>query len=82
MSNVSLFHLGKAIKILRLEKDVKQNDFSDKTGLSAGFICQIEKGKRNPATDKIFLIADALGVLPSELFQKAEHYAQQQENTD
>jgi transcriptional regulator with XRE-family HTH domain len=78
MANVSLAHLGKAIKILRLENDVKQNVFSEMTGLSAAFICQIEKGKCNPSADKIFLIANALGVQPSEIFLKAEQYAQLQ----
>lgn len=77
MSNVSLTHLGKAIKIIRLEKDIKQNTFSEKTGMSSGFICQIESGKRTPTVKKIFLIAEALGVQPSELFLKAEQYAEQ-----
>ena len=78
MATISLTHLGKAIKILRLENDVKQNVFSEKTGLSAGFICQIENGKRNPSAEKIFLIASALGIQPSEIFLKAEQYAQLQ----
>lgn len=77
MSNVSLTHLGKAIKIIRLEKDIKQNTFSEKTGMSAGFICQIESGKRTATVEKIILIAKALGVQPSELFLKAEQYAEQ-----
>lgn len=75
MSNVSLTHLGKAIKIIRMEKDIKQNVFSETTGMSAGFICQIESGKRTPTVEKLFVIANALGVQPSEIFLKAEGYA-------
>ena len=75
---LNLSHIGKAIKIIRLEKDMKQNDFSNRTGMSAGFICQIESGKRTPTVEKIIVIANALDVPASQIFLKAESYAQLQ----
>ena len=58
---------GIKLKQLRLDRGFTPSMFSKLTGISNSYLNEIEKGKKYPKTDKIELIANVLGVLPSDL---------------
>ena len=60
---------GKRIKELRLLKKLSQEQLAWETGLEFSQINRIENGKINTIISNVFIIAEALGVLPKELFE-------------
>ena len=52
---------GLKLKGLRQERSLSLKDLSKKTGLSPSYLNEIEKGKKYPRTEKILLLANALG---------------------
>ncbi|MDR1327165.1 MAG: helix-turn-helix domain-containing protein [Heliobacteriaceae bacterium] len=60
--------LGENIKKFRAKKGWSQQVLADHSVLSREYILRIEKGQKYVSLRKIFLIADALGVKVSELF--------------
>jgi transcriptional regulator with XRE-family HTH domain len=56
--------------ILRLRNAIgaTQEDIADAAELDVGYLGKIERGQRNPSLKKLVRIADALGVLPGNLF--------------
>jgi len=64
--------LGNAIKQLRKEKKLSQEDLANKINVDKGNISRYESGKQSPEFDKIGAIADALGIEVWELFAKAQ----------
>lgn len=62
--------LGDNIRNIRKEKKLSINKLSKITGISLGYLSDLENNKaKNPSFDKLKIIADALGVQP-ELFFK------------
>ncbi|MDI6618990.1 MAG: helix-turn-helix domain-containing protein [Clostridiales bacterium] len=55
-------HIGTQIKKLRMESDMTLKQLSDLTGLSVGFLSQLERGMTSVAIDTLFNIASVLGV--------------------
>lgn len=53
---------GELIRKYRLEKGMKQVQLADKTGIHVSTIRQYELGIRNPKTERLKIIADALEV--------------------
>lgn len=57
------------IKYYRLEKGILLSELSDKTGLSAGYLCHLENGGRNnPSFNVMSKIANALNKNITEIF--------------
>jgi len=54
---------------LRREKDLSQEEFADKLGVSRVQINRIENGKHSPSAEMLFTLADALGVSTDSLRQ-------------
>lgn len=52
--------LGKAIKAIRTQHGLTQEDLAAKAGLHPTYISDIERGARNPSWDVIARIAEAL----------------------
>ena len=55
-------HLGEEIKALRKAKRMTLGQLGQATGLSNGFISQIERGQNRPSVTALFKISRALGV--------------------
>ena len=53
---------GELIRKYRLEKGIKQVQLAEKTGILVSTIRQYELGLRNPKTERIKIIADALEI--------------------
>jgi len=58
--------IGKAIRIVRQAKDLKQSDLAKKAEVSAAFVSLVEKGEKQPSLSSVRRLAAALGV-PSEV---------------
>ena len=59
--------LGGKIALLRQEKNLSLAELSEKVGISASYLCQIENGKVMPALSTLKSIAQALDVKPESL---------------
>lgn len=64
--------LGKAIKRLRAERGLSQEEVGLRAGIHPTWISHIESGRNNPAWGSVRRIAGALGVRLSELAALAE----------
>ena len=54
---------------LRISKNMTLEELSEKTGISAGYLCHLEKRKRkNPSARVMEIIALELGQTVSEVF--------------
>jgi len=62
--------IGKRIKQFREEKGLTLKNVSDATGLSVGFLSQIERNITDPSIASLKKIADVLGVKIKEFFEK------------
>jgi transcriptional regulator with XRE-family HTH domain len=62
---------GKAVRKLRLERGITQQQLADACGLDLSYIGQIERGQRNPTLGVIHGIAKVLDTKISELLKKA-----------
>ena len=54
-------------------KNISQKEFSEKTKIAQSTISDWKRKKTNPASDKIMIICDVLGVSPVELLSGAEN---------
>ena len=64
---------GKAVRELRLQRGITQQELADKCGLDLSYVGGIERGQRNPTLGVIHALAKVLGVRPSDLLKKAKH---------
>lgn len=53
---------GAEIKKARLDKGLSLRGLGEAIGLSAAFLCEIEKGKKKPSQINTLNIADQLGI--------------------
>ena len=62
---------GRAVRKLRLERGLTQQQLADACGLDIGYIGGIERGQRNPTLGVIHGIAAVLGTRASDLMKIA-----------
>lgn len=55
-------NLGKAIKLCRTQKNLKQSELAEKANISVSYLSLLEKGKRDPSFSTVEKVADALEV--------------------
>ena len=67
-----LHSLGSALRALRAERGLSQEQLSLETGIHRNYIGGIERGERSPSVLNVAKLADALGISLSELFGRAE----------
>ena len=65
---------GKAVRAIRQDKKISQEELGYLCGLHRTYISDIELGKRNVSLENIDKIAHALQVKKSELFIEVEQY--------
>ena len=65
---------GKAVRAIRQDKKISQEELADLCGLHRTYISDIELGNRNVSLENIDKIAHALQVKKSELFVEVEQY--------
>jgi DNA-binding XRE family transcriptional regulator len=66
--------LGRAIRVLRTERGLERKDLAEAAGLSYPYLSEIETGRKRASSKALFVIAEALGVRPSELLALGDRY--------
>ena len=64
--------VAKRITQLRTEKNITVNRLANLSGLSQGFVRQVELGKQNPTIESLNLICEALDISLSDFFRETE----------
>ena len=64
--------VGQRLQLLRLEKDLTQEQMGEKLNLSTSAYCKIEYGETDLTLTRLNKIADALGMPSEELFNKLD----------
>lgn len=59
--------VGENVRRFRIERQMTQEQFAERSGLSQQYISDLERGRRNPTIVTLFEISQALGVQPAEL---------------
>lgn len=63
---------GSAVKQLRRERGLSQEQLALDSGLDRSYVGGIERGERNPSLANVFKLAYALDVQPSDIHKRAE----------
>lgn len=63
--------LGQAIRMKRAEKRMTQGELADLVELSRASVTNIELGRQSVLVDQLCRFANALGVEPADLLQRA-----------
>jgi transcriptional regulator with XRE-family HTH domain len=63
---------GLAVRRLREERGISQEELGHKTGLHRNHVGQIERAELNPTLATVDVIAQALALSPTELIAAAE----------
>ncbi|PKM40550.1 MAG: XRE family transcriptional regulator [Firmicutes bacterium HGW-Firmicutes-9] len=72
MSESILIKFGKAIRQIRNDKQISQEEFADMCGMHRSYMSDVELGKRNVSLENIEKIANAFGLTISQLFHVVE----------
>lgn len=62
---------GEAVRLLRREKGISQDEFAAVADLHRTYVGGIERGERNPTLTTIHRIAMALEITPEQLLARA-----------
>jgi ribosome-binding protein aMBF1 (putative translation factor) len=65
-----LTRFGRRVRTLRTARGQSQETFADACGIDRTYISGIERGRRNVGLKNIEVIANALGITLSELFEE------------
>jgi transcriptional regulator with XRE-family HTH domain len=58
---------GVVLRAYRQERELTQEQLSERVGVVHSFICSMESGKKQPSLNMVLRLAAALGVRPGEL---------------
>lgn len=61
-----------ALRDRRLDLRLSQEDLSKKSGLARSYICDVERGARNPSLRNVTLLSYAMNFSPAKLFREIE----------
>jgi transcriptional regulator with XRE-family HTH domain len=78
--DASLVALGRAVRALRIERLMSQEQLARKAGIHATYISRIEAGRRNISWEAMKRISQALEVPAWQLVQKIEEMEKQRED--
>ncbi|WP_159722255.1 helix-turn-helix domain-containing protein [Enterococcus sp. CSURQ0835] len=62
--------IGEKLKNLRIQKNLTQEELGERTGLSKGYISQLERDLSSPSLETFFAILEVLGVTPEGFFSQ------------
>jgi len=59
--------VGRNVRRLRMERQMTQEQFAERSGFSQQYISDLERGRRNPTIVSLYELAQALGATPIDL---------------
>jgi len=65
---------ARALRIIRLEKELTQEQVSHASKLHRTYISYMESGRKQPSLNVLFKLATALDIRPSELIERVDYY--------
>lgn len=68
-----LVRIGEAIRTLRLDRGISQEELANLSGIDRGHMGRLERGERNVSILNLFRVAEALGTAPSEILRAADY---------
>ena len=69
--------VGPAIRTLRDEVGISQEELAGRSGLDRTYISGIERGRRNPSVRSLQRVSDALGPTLDVIFVRARRLAEE-----
>ena len=66
-----LASIGKAIRLRRVELDMKRSELAERSGLSYAYVAEIENGTKQASSKALWQLAQALDLEPHELMALA-----------
>lgn len=72
MSEETLNRFGYAVRRIRQDRHISQEQLADRCGLHRTYISDVELGKRNVSLENIEKMAHAFGMTMAELFTEVE----------
>ena len=72
LNSAARLNFQHVLRRYRLAAGLTQEQLSEKMGISLGYLCTMEVGRKWPHLDMLFIIAKALNVRPSELIAALE----------
>jgi transcriptional regulator with XRE-family HTH domain len=63
--------LGRAIREIRLERDLTQEALAHEAGITVGHLSKIERGQSNPTWETVVGIAAGLGLSMADLAKRS-----------
>ena len=68
--------LGRAIKVARTELGMSRKELAEAAGVSYPYVADIESGRGRPSPKVLIMLANTLGMSPSELLARGESFAE------
>ncbi len=65
--------LGRTIKVLRTDRGLERKELAERSGISYSYLAEIESGTKQPSSQVLLALAEALGLRSHELLAQAEH---------
>ena len=59
--------VGRNVRRLRMERQMTQEQFAERSGFSQQYISDLERGRRNPTIVSLYELAQALRATPIDL---------------
>lgn len=64
--------VGRAIKVIRKDRKIKQDDLAHASGISPSHLHRIETGERQPSEEDLVAICAHLGISPEDISYEVE----------
>ena len=64
--------LGHTIKVARTDLGIERTELAERAGISYSYLAAIENGQKQPSSQVLIALAEALGLRSSELMESAE----------
>jgi transcriptional regulator with XRE-family HTH domain len=69
--------VGRNVHRLRMERQMTQEQFAERSGFSQQYISDLERGRRNPTIVSLYELAQALDATPIDLIGPGNDFQQE-----
>ncbi len=72
--NASVAALGRAVRTIRIERGLSQEEAGSRAGIGRSFYGRVERGEASPTYETILKLADGFEIGAAEIVALAERY--------